>query len=140
MYGTEENHPKLTFIVVQKRHNTRFFMLSRHKQSRSRSHDPSNSISNMSIGTVIDTAIVHRNHINFYLNSHNAYQGVNHPSHYHVLLNDIEFTSDQLKLITFHLCFTDCRSSAAEAIPSVVHQADVAAINARDLFYNNNNK
>ncbi|CAF2096427.1 unnamed protein product [Rotaria magnacalcarata] len=26
---------------------------------------------------------------------------------------------------------------AAEAIPSIVHQADIAAFNERDLFYNN---
>ena len=84
---------------------------------------------------MIDTTIVHPYQNNFYLNSHTAFQGVNHPSLYHVLLDEIGFTADELQLLTFHLCFTDPRSSAAEAIPSVVHQADIAALKARDLFY-----
>jgi len=93
---------------------------------------------NMSIGAIIDTTIVHPYENNFYLNSHNAYQGVNHPSLYHILLDEIGFTSNELQLLTYHLCFTDPRSSSSEAIPSVVHQADIAALNARDLFYNDN--
>jgi hypothetical protein len=51
-------------------------------------------------------------------------------------LDEIGFTADELQLLTYHLCFTDARSSASEAIPSVVHQADIAALNARDLFCN----
>jgi eukaryotic translation initiation factor 2C len=89
----------------------------------------------MKIGAVIDTTIVHPYQNNFYLNSHNAFQGVNHPSLYHVLLDEIGFTADELQLLTYHLCFTDPWSSAAEAIPSVVHQANIAALKARDLFY-----
>jgi eukaryotic translation initiation factor 2C len=89
----------------------------------------------MKIGAVIDTTIVHPYQNNFYLNSHNALQGVNHPSLYHVLLDEIGFTADELQILTYHLCFTDPWSSAAEAIPSVVHQTDIVALKARDLFY-----
>ncbi|CAF2716662.1 unnamed protein product [Rotaria sp. Silwood2] len=125
IYGKKSNHPLLTFIVVKKRHNTRFFNYN----------SSTKQFSNMSIGTVIDTTIVHPYQNNFYLNSHYAFQGVNHSSLYHVLFDDIGFTADELHLLTYHLCFTDPRSSAAEAIPSVVHQADIAAMKARDLFY-----
>ncbi|CAF0996353.1 unnamed protein product [Rotaria sp. Silwood1] len=125
IYGDKSNHPLLTFIVVKKRHNTRFFNYNASTKQ----------MSNMSIGTVIDTTIVHPYQNNFYLNSHNAFQGVNHPSLYHVLLDEIGFTANELQLLTYHLCFTDPRSSASEAIPSVVHQADIAAFKARDLFY-----
>ena len=125
MYGNESNHPLLTFIIVKKRHNTRFFT---YNQMTAQTN-------NMTIGAVIDTTIVHPYQNNFYLNSHNAFQGVNHPSLYHVLLDEIGFTADELQLLTYHLCFTDPRSSASEAIPSMVHQADIAALKARDLFY-----
>ncbi|CAF3907844.1 unnamed protein product [Rotaria sordida] len=125
IYDDKSNHPLLTFIIVKKRHNTRFFNYNRSTKE----------MNNMSIGTVIDTTIVHPYQNNFYLNSHNAFQGVNHPSLYHVLLDEIGFTADELQLLTYHLCFTDPRSSAAEAIPSVVHLADIAALKARDLFY-----
>jgi eukaryotic translation initiation factor 2C len=125
----------LTFLVVKKRHNTRFFTYNENCNKHARK--PPKETDNMSIGAVIDTAIVHPYQNNFYLNSHNAYQGVNHPSLYHVLLDEIGFTANELQLLTYNLCFTDPRSSASEAIPSVVHQADIAALNARDLFYDN---
>lgn len=125
MYGDKSEHPLLTFIVVKKRHNTRFFT---YNQIR-------NETNNISIGSVIDTTITHPYQNNFYLNSHRALQGVNRPSLYHVILDEINFTSDELQLLTYHLCFTDPRSSSSEAIPSIVHQADIAALKARDLFY-----
>ncbi len=115
----------MTFLVVKKRHNTRFFTYNESTQQTD----------NMTIGAVIDTTIVHPYQNNFYLNSHKAFQGVNHPSYYHVLLDEIGFTADELQLLTYHLCFTDPRSSASEAIPSVAHHADIAALKARDLFY-----
>lgn len=127
IYGAQSNHPSLAFIVVKKRHNTRFFTYHPDKK-------PPKTTDNMSIGCVVDTTIVHPYQHNFYLNSHNAYQGVNNPPLYHVLLDKIGFTKNELQLLTYHLCFTDPRSSASEAIPSVVHQADLAAWNARDLF------
>ncbi|CAF1251060.1 unnamed protein product [Adineta steineri] len=126
IYGTDRsNHPQLTFLVVKKHHNTRYFHYN----------DKTKETKNISIGAVVDTTIVHPYQNNFYLNSHNAFQGVNHPSLYHVILDEIGFTANELQLLTYHLCFTDPRSSASEAIPSVVHQADIAALKARDLFY-----
>ncbi len=137
IYGDKSKHPLLTFIVVKKRHNTRFFTYNPNANQRNlNSRKAPKETDNMSIGCVIDTTIVHPYQHNFYLNSHNAYQGVNNPSLYHVLLDEIGFTADELQLLTYHLCFTDARSSASEAIPSVVHQADIAAFNARDLFCN----
>ncbi|CAF3798946.1 unnamed protein product [Rotaria sp. Silwood1] len=90
----------------------------------------------MSIRAIVDTTIVQPIQNNFYLNSHTDYQGVNRPPHYHVLLDEIGFTTNELQLLTFHLCFADPPALTTEAIPSVVHQADLAALDARDLFYN----
>jgi eukaryotic translation initiation factor 2C len=139
VYGDKTKHPLLTLIIVKRRHNTRFFIYNpKDNQFQIESNKSPEETNNMSIGCVIDTTIVHPYQHNFYLNSHNAYQGVNHPPLYHVLLDEIGFTPDELQLLTYYLCFTDPRSSASEAVPSVVHQADVAALNARDLFYSNN--
>ncbi|CAF4692131.1 unnamed protein product, partial [Rotaria magnacalcarata] len=93
-YGNQNTHPCLTFIIVQKDHNTRFFIKYSNNRSRSRDGRPPPKYINMPIGAVIDTTIVHSNNTNFYLNSHNAYQNVNQPSYYHVLLNEIELTAD----------------------------------------------
>lgn len=115
--------PLLTFVVVKKRHHTRFFML-----------DSRNQTVNVPPGLVVDTDIVHPGQFSFFLNSHKALQGTNRPALYHVLYDEIKFTADELQLLTYYLCFTDPRSSTSEAIPSLIHQADLAASNARDLF------
>ena len=118
-----EPEPLLTFIVVKKRHHTRFFML-----------DEKGQTTNVPPGLVVDTDIVHPGQFSFFLNSHKALQGTNRPALYHVLYDEIQFTADELQLLTYYLCFTDPRSSTSEAIPSLIHQADLAASNARDLF------
>jgi len=57
--------PKITFIIVKKRHNTRFFV-----------GDPNTKMmENVQPGTVVDTDIVHPEGFDFYLNSHAALQG-----------------------------------------------------------------
>jgi hypothetical protein len=57
--------PKVTLIIVKKRHNTRFFV-----------HDPNTgNMVNVQPGTVVDTDIVHPEGFDFYLNSHAALQG-----------------------------------------------------------------
>ncbi|CAF3322893.1 unnamed protein product [Rotaria socialis] len=115
--------PLLTFIVVKKRHHTRFFIVN-----------DRNETANISPGLVVDTDVVHPGQFSFFLNSHKALQGTNRPALYHVLYDEIKFTADELQLLTYYLCFTDPRSSTSEAIPSLIHQADLAASNARDLF------
>lgn len=134
-YGDKTNHPLLTLIHVRKRHDTRFFIYQPDGDPlQTESNRTIETTANMSIGCVIDTTIVHPYEHDFYLNSHNADRGVNNPALYHVLLNEIGFTADELQLLTYHLCYTDPRSSSSEAVPSVVHQASVAVSNARDLF------
>jgi eukaryotic translation initiation factor 2C len=57
--------PKVTFLIVKKRHNTRFFV-----------QDPNTgNMNNVQPGTVVDTDIVHPEGFDFYLNSHAAIQG-----------------------------------------------------------------
>ncbi|CAF1244396.1 unnamed protein product [Rotaria sordida] len=136
IYGDQTNHPLLTFVVVKRRHNTRFFTYKpMDNQLESELNRISEETKNMPIGCVIDTTIVHPDQHNFYLNSHNSLLGMNHPPLYYVLLDEIGCTPDELQLLTYHLCYTDPRSTASEAVPSVLHQADVAVSNARDLFY-----
>jgi eukaryotic translation initiation factor 2C len=61
--GGEQYAPKLTLVVVQKRHNTRLFPdnVDRVRQ-------------NVTPGTVIDTTIVHPNYTEFYLLAHRSPQ------------------------------------------------------------------
>jgi eukaryotic translation initiation factor 2C len=52
------------------------------------------------LGTVIDTDIVSPSGFDFFLSSHAAIQGTSRPILYHVLYDDIGFTSDELQQLT----------------------------------------
>lgn len=58
--------PPITFIVVQKRHHTRFFP--------TRKEDSDDRNFNVKAGTIVDSVITHPSHIDFYLVSHASIQ------------------------------------------------------------------
>ncbi|XWS28646.1 hypothetical protein CRYUN_Cryun25bG0088800 [Craigia yunnanensis] len=89
--------PRVTFIVVQKRHHTRLFPTDRNQTDRS---------GNIQAGTVVDTSICHPTGFDFYLNSHAGIQGTSRPTHYHVLYDENNFTADILQGLTNNLCYT----------------------------------
>ncbi|KAI5443899.1 hypothetical protein KIW84_012516 [Lathyrus oleraceus] len=89
--------PKVTFVVVQKRHHTRLFPVNPKETDRS---------GNIMPGTVVDTSICHPREFDFYLNSHAGIQGTSRPTHYHVLYDENKFTADQLQSLTNNLCYT----------------------------------
>ncbi|CAF0851329.1 unnamed protein product [Rotaria sordida] len=111
--------PKITFVIIKKSHNTRFFAPN------------GQHITNMAAGTVIDTTIVHPRQFDFYLNSHAGALGTNVCSYYHVLYNEIEFTSDELQQLTFWLCHTDVRCTKAVKCPAAARYAHTVAYHAR---------
>ncbi|CAF2967700.1 unnamed protein product [Rotaria sp. Silwood2] len=118
--------PKITFIVVKKRHNTRFFV---------REPNPNSNIkimNNVQPGTVVDTDIVHPQGFDFYLNSHAAIQGTSRPILYHVLYDEIGFSSDEIQSLTYYLCHSDVRCTKAVSVPAPVHYAHLAAYQSRD--------
>ncbi|CAJ0824534.1 10343_t:CDS:10 [Entrophospora sp. SA101] len=78
--------PKITFIVVQKRHHARFFSMDR--------RDADNT-GNCLPGTVIERGITHPIEFDFYLQSQAGLQGTSRPTHYHVLYNENNLRADQ---------------------------------------------
>ena len=58
--------PKITFLVVQKRHHTRFFPM--------RKEDEDGKNANVPPGLVVDTVITQPNGMDFYLVSHASIQ------------------------------------------------------------------
>ena len=127
VYPQNAQSPLLTFIVLKKRHNTRFFRVS-----------PSSAVSNVEFGVVVDTSIISANpdYLNFFLNSHEPRLGTNKIGNYVTLVNEIKFSLSELEELTYSLCYTDQRidSRSSESIPSVLHLADAAAAKSRQLF------
>lgn len=91
-----EYKPKLTFIVVQKRVNSKFYKEIDALQ---------NKYENLPPGTVIDSGVTHKTFYDYYVVSQHVTQGATTPSHYICLLNENEFSADVLQLLTYKLCF-----------------------------------
>ncbi|KAH8968725.1 hypothetical protein BDL97_03G144100 [Sphagnum fallax] len=90
-------HPKITFIVTQKRQHTRFFPVPNSHYMRN---------GNVLPGTIIDKDVHHPSNYDFFLCSHAGLFGTTRPTHYHVLYNENDkFTPDHLQQLTNHLCY-----------------------------------
>lgn len=71
--------PKITFVIVGKRHHIRFFPMNRNEG------DPSGNVPS---GTVVDQEVVHPMYRDFYLQSQKGLQGTSRSAHYTVLLDE----------------------------------------------------
>ena len=120
--------PKITFIVVQKRHHTRFFPDKNEKKNNVGRGN------NVPPGTTVDTVITHPNQHDFYLCSHAAIQGTSRPCHYHVIWDDSDFGADALQLFTYQLCHVFWRCNRSVSYPAPTYYAHRDAAHARALL------
>ncbi|XP_078148836.1 protein argonaute MEL1-like isoform X1 [Carex rostrata] len=119
--------PRVTFVVVQKRHHTRLFGEHGNRNATDRS-------GNILPGTVVDTKICHPTEFDFYLCSHAGIQGTSRPTHYHVLYDENKFTADGLQTLTYNLCYTYARCTRSVSIVPPAYYAHLAAFRARDYM------
>ncbi|XP_026756481.2 piwi-like protein Ago3 [Galleria mellonella] len=84
--------PTLTYVVVQKRINTRIFM------------KVSGGFENPHPGTVVDHAVTRRDWYDFLIVSQKVNQGTVTPTHYVVIHDDSGMTPDQCQRLTYKMC------------------------------------
>merc|ERR1711972_1117359 len=113
--------PAITFVVVQKRHHTRFFPLDNNKYRNG----------NALAGLVVDQGINHPTEGDFYLLSHEGIQGTSRPCHYHVLWDDSNFTADELETLAYYLCHLYSRCTRSVSYPTPTYYAHLVADRAR---------
>ncbi|XP_010551411.1 PREDICTED: protein argonaute 7 [Tarenaya hassleriana] len=118
--------PRVTFSVVQKRHHTRLFPFDPDRSSPSSSSDE-----NIPPGTVVDTVITHPKEFDFYLCSHWGVKGTSRPTHYHVLRDESQFTSDEFQTLVYNLCYTFVRCTKPVSIVPPAYYAHLAAYRGR---------
>ena len=135
-------NPRMTLIVVAKRHHTRFY------PTKSNHADSTN---NAKCGTVVDRGITQAQTWDFFLQSHsvikggrNKPSGTARPAHY-VVLHDEVFAerfkrnpahkADQLQQITHNMCYLYGPATKAISICPPVYLADKACTRAR-LYLN----
>ncbi|GAN01273.1 translation initiation factor 2C [Mucor ambiguus] len=120
--GDGNFNPKITFVVVQKRHRVRFLPVNRSDADRS---------GNCLSGLVVDTHIVHPFEFDFYLQAHAAIKGTARSAHYYVLYDENNFDANSLQDLTFKLCFSYARSTGPVSLVPAVYCADLVAARAR---------
>jgi len=106
--------PKLTFIVVGKRHHLKFFTQSR------------GSVDQPPQGLVVDTDVTSPIYPNFYLQSHAGMLGTRKSSHYTVLHNENDsFDANFIQGLAYSLCHLQARATKGVSIPAPVAYADL---------------
>ncbi|XP_050665702.1 piwi-like protein Ago3 [Leptidea sinapis] len=90
--GDTDYKPTLTYVVVQKRINTRIFSKT------------GNGFDNPIPGTVVDHAITRRDWYDFLIVSQKVNQGTVTPTHYVVVHDSSGLTPDQCQRLTYKLC------------------------------------
>ncbi|XP_024986290.1 protein argonaute 4A-like [Cynara cardunculus var. scolymus] len=106
-------NPKFLVIVAQKTHHTKFFQ-------------PNNE-ANVPPGTIIDNKVCHPKNNDFYLCAQNGPIGTSRPTHYHVLLDQIGFSTDDLQELVHSLSYVYQRSTTAISVVAPVCYAHLAA-------------
>ncbi|XP_011498662.1 PREDICTED: protein argonaute-2-like [Ceratosolen solmsi marchali] len=119
--------PHITFLVVQKRHHIRLFPL------QPQFSDDAHKNFNVQAGTIVDTAITHPSHIDFYLVSHASIQGTARPTKYRCLWDDSDMSEDEIENLTYFLCHMFSRCTRSVSYPTPTYYAHLAAFRARAL-------
>ncbi|KAK4375931.1 hypothetical protein RND71_006608 [Anisodus tanguticus] len=117
--------PRVTFVVVQKRHHTRLFPANHNDRNMT------DKSGNILPGTVVDTKICHPTEFDFYLCSHAGIKGTSRPTHYHVLFDENGFSADAIQNLTNWLCYTYARCTRSVSVVPPAYYAHLAAFRAR---------
>eukprot|EP00286_Rhodomonas_abbreviata_P022915 CAMPEP_0181315256 /NCGR_PEP_ID=MMETSP1101-20121128/15272_1 /TAXON_ID=46948 /ORGANISM="Rhodomonas abbreviata, Strain Caron Lab Isolate" /LENGTH=932 /DNA_ID=CAMNT_0023422439 /DNA_START=99 /DNA_END=2893 /DNA_ORIENTATION=+ len=110
--------PTITYVISQKRNNTRFFPTNQQDASRN---------GNFPAGLVVDTEIVNPRMFDFHLLSHSGLQGTSRPVYYHVLLNEGDYTPDAIQELTYALCYGYSRCTKSIGCVTPIYYADKVA-------------
>ncbi|TPX51160.1 hypothetical protein SeMB42_g01966 [Synchytrium endobioticum] len=113
---------KITYVVVQKRHHTRFFPLQPSDSDRS---------GNASPGTVIDNDIVHPTDFEFYLQSHAGLQGTSRPGRYTVLYDENALPAEKIQNLTNQLANVFARANKSVSVTTPAYYANLLAARAK---------
>ncbi|GKZ18131.1 hypothetical protein AbraIFM66951_004603 [Aspergillus brasiliensis] len=137
------DEPRLSIVIVGKRHHTRFFTPTRAGQRNGRPVQDTNPPN----GTIVDHGPASSSKVwDFYLQSHTASRGIARPAHYVVLLDEIFQSSpndpqarappnpaNAIQALTHNICYVSGRATKASSICPPVFYADLACFRAR--FY-----
>lgn len=124
--------PKITIIIVGKRHHSRFYPTTAHN---------ADSNGNPKCGTVVDRGVTEARNWDFFLQSHAAIQGTARPAHYFIVLDEIfakravphgfQNVADVLEDLTLSMCYLFGRATKSVSICPPAYYADIVCERAR---------
>ncbi|KAJ7043216.1 argonaute-like protein [Mycena alexandri] len=113
--------PKLTFIVVGKRHHVSFFPLNPNDRN------VGDKTGNCRAGLAVHDGLANPQFPDFYLQSHAAIKGTSRSAHYTVLQDEIFGGNlNKLQEVSFALCHIYAKATRSVSIPAPVYYADLA--------------
>ncbi|KAG5418837.1 TFC3 [Candida metapsilosis] len=135
-YGKQHNmptyNPKITFMIVVKRHHTRFIPLEQNATDPvTKKKIAVTSNDNVIPGTTIDRGITSISFFDFYIQSQQALQGTGIPAHYYVLHDENNYSSDDIQRITYNLCHTFGRATKSVKVVPAAYYADLLCTRGR---------
>ncbi|EEQ86115.1 RNA interference and silencing protein [Blastomyces dermatitidis ER-3] len=137
---TRRGLPRLSIIIVGKRHNTRFFASA--PAAADRSFNPRN-------GTVVDRAVTDARNWDFFLQAHTALHGTARPGHYYLVYDEIFRSSvvkpslarltggiganvaDAVEALTHNMCYLFGRATKSVSVCPPAYYADLVCTRAR---------
>ena len=132
LYGDQKDWPKITIIIVGKRHHTRFY------PTDSKSMDQRTG--NPMPGTVVDRGVTDHYLWDYFLQAHKGLQGTARPAHYVVIKDELNFSQDSLESFTLKLCYMFNRATKAVSICPPAYYADLICERGRMYLYSTLNE
>ncbi|CAI4226101.1 unnamed protein product [Auanema sp. JU1783] len=121
----EDGHlrkPTFTYIVLQKRHGTRFFVPKNHEYQ------------NVKPGSVFDSVISSPILYDFWLCSQYSEKHTIRPGHYTVVYDNWNLPPDTVYEMTYRLCFLNARCRKPISLPVCIHYADIACSKLKEKY------
>jgi eukaryotic translation initiation factor 2C len=118
--GGKPDQLRVCFLVVSKRHHTRFYAAD--KEASYKSKGKING--NVKAGLLVDDIVTAPKPTKFFLQSHCAIKGTARSAHYYVLRNDTNISEANLKQLTMMLCYTFGRSTTGVSYATPAYVAD----------------
>ncbi|KAA8895278.1 Piwi domain-containing protein [Sphaerosporella brunnea] len=115
--------PKITIIIVGKRHHTRFYPTD-DSAADGRTGNPQP-------GTVVDRGVTAIYDFDFYLQAHAGIKGTARPAHYYVIHDQNKFSADGLQTLTHNLCYLFGRATKSVSICPPAYYADLVCERGR---------
>ncbi|KAK6431186.1 hypothetical protein LTR95_012654 [Oleoguttula sp. CCFEE 5521] len=124
--------PRLSIIIVGKRHHTRFYPTEA---------DDADKTGNSKHGLVVDRGVTNFCNWDFFLQAHSALHGTAKPAHYYVIYDEVlrrlnpeqgqAGAADALEKMTHGLCYLFGRATSAVSICPPAYYADLVCERAR---------